>query len=382
VFTYRHGTLDPLALLTFPVLPPQYRGRALQRADDPEFAKAPLGSGPYQYAGRDGEGAKAVARFVANPHHVRRGQPGPGPIREIHLRAWKDPGDPGKPPPHLLWDVPTDRLQALRKLGYEVSSLPTPRVYVLAINHRTAALAHAPVRRAIAAAIERQGLLDRHFRGDPGGKHHHPANGPFPHGSWAAAPQVPEPQYLPEQARLLARQAAKQAEAADWTLKYPADDPRVGKACEEMAKQITAQFAEAGAKVTVRAQALAPQALRQALERREYDLAYHRCERADEPHRLWELFDPHPVAVGPGGGNYLGYDSDDLQGLLRTALQHRNFPALQEAMHGVHTRLNNAMPLVPLWQLDTHAARLPALATPPPQPLSLFADVLEWKLTP
>jgi hypothetical protein len=38
------------------------------------------------------------------------------------------------------------------------------------------------------------------------------------------------------------------------------------------------------------------------------------------------------------------------------------------------------MPLVPLWQLDTHLAVHPALRLTDLDPLRIFADVANWKL--
>ena len=38
------------------------------------------------------------------------------------------------------------------------------------------------------------------------------------------------------------------------------------------------------------------------------------------------------------------------------------------------------MPLIPLWQLDTHVALHPALRPTRLDPLLIFDDVAEWKL--
>src|SRR5262249_55614871 len=60
--TLRQGYLDPLALMAFKVLPEQ----TLQKPDDKEFAKKPVGSGPFRYAGHgsDPRGREYV-RFLA-----------------------------------------------------------------------------------------------------------------------------------------------------------------------------------------------------------------------------------------------------------------------------------------------------------------------------
>ncbi len=383
---YRQGTLDPLAPLTFKVLPQQYRGKPLPRADDTDFAREPLGSGPYQYAGRKQEGEVPVALFRANPCYVRAGEPEPGSIREVHLRAWRDRlAELGTPLPHLVWDPPTDQLAGLRRQGYsEVRTLPTPRVYFLAVNHRRAALAGDAVRRALAHAIDREKLLDQFFRA-PGGTEappHHAANGLFPRGCWAAASatRVPPQFYQPEQALALLKQVKGDL---DFTLKYPDDDPRVAKACTELAKQVEQRFAEGGVRLTLRPLPLPPRELRRALEQREYDLLYQSIEHGDEPYRLWALFDPQESAVRPGGSNYLGYESDaKLQKLLRAALQHREFAELRDNLQTAHAHLAQMMPVIPLWQLDTHVAVHASLRLPELEALALFADVVRWKLGP
>ena len=186
---YRQALFDPLAPLDFRVLPQYYRGKQLDQADDPDFAKAPVGSGPFQYVGRQIDAGKPTAVFQANPHDLRREL---GSLREIRLAVWSDARqDLGKPLPHLALDVPTDQLQAFKDLGYteiKTANAP-PRVHFLAVNQRRPTLASPLVRRAIAHALDRQTLLDRHFRSDAlKGKYHATARGPFPRESWASCP--------------------------------------------------------------------------------------------------------------------------------------------------------------------------------------------------
>src|SRR5205807_1589875 len=86
--TYPRGLLDPLAPLTFPVLPALVDGQPLASADDPDFAKKPVGSGPYLLPRRD---PKEVGEFVAlevNPFHPGSLQM---PLREIRFFATGQP---------------------------------------------------------------------------------------------------------------------------------------------------------------------------------------------------------------------------------------------------------------------------------------------------
>jgi ABC-type oligopeptide transport system substrate-binding subunit len=286
-------------------------------------------------------------------------------------------------PPHLLWDVPTDELATLRKLGYaDVRTLVAPRVCFLAVNQRRDALASDALRRALAHAIDRQALLDRHFRGGPmtgDAPPHHTANGPFPYDSWAAAPPGRVPRSLHEPERVLALLKPFKKDL-DLTLKYPDDDPRVGRACTELAQQLERRFADGSVKLSLRPQPLPPQELRRALEQRDYDLLYHSLDHGDNPIRLWSLFDP--AGLAPGGSNYLGCTDAQLQSRLLSALQHRAFPLVREHMHNIHAHLIETMPLIPLWQLNIHVAIHTSLRVPAPDPLALFGDILDWRLMP
>ncbi len=103
-FTLRHGLMDPYAPLNFYVLPQKYRGQSLSRADDADFAKAPVGSGPFVYMGRKQEGNTTVAVFGANPHFRANNEA--GTVREVRMIAWKDVSFAKKPTPQLLLDGP------------------------------------------------------------------------------------------------------------------------------------------------------------------------------------------------------------------------------------------------------------------------------------
>src|SRR5262249_21525623 len=130
-----------------------------------------------------------------------------------------------------------------------------------------------------------------------------------------------------------------------------------------------------------------PRQLRRDVEDlHDYDLAYYHWDYPSEAYWLWPLFDPQ--ATGPGGGNFLGYENDsELQSLFRRAMTHRELSAVQSLTYEIQDRLYEQMPLVPLWQLDTHLAvhgnlriqdRTGKLIAP--DPLSVFSDVEWWSL--
>ena len=383
-FTSKLGLLDPLAPLRFYVLPQKYRGQPLDRADDPEFAKVPLGNGPFQYVERKQQGKRTVAVFRANPCYER--QNNQNAVREVRLVAWPDIAIE-QPPPHLVLDVPANAVADLKKMGYpDVKSMPGRRVYFLALNHRLPALANQDLRRALAHSIQRDKILQDHFRSpDVSAKLYHPLNGPFLVHSWAycPSPRVPETIYLPEVAKSFARKAGQQLGPIRLTLKYPADEPGVKDACTALVGQISSLFEQVQVKIALELVPLSSRQMREALYNRDYELAYHHWDYPDDNFSLWPLFDPHPEALRPGGSNFLGYSHDPtLQGLLQNAMSHRNFPVVRDKMQDVHAHLYERMPLIPLWQLPDNFMIHPNLSAPGLDPRQVFLNILNWKVGP
>jgi ABC-type transport system substrate-binding protein len=405
-FKPRVPYFDPLAPLTFKVLPP--------RADDPEFARQPVGSGPYRYAGRRDEDGRTCAVFIANPYYVRHGHTDRPYIREIRFYVPDDPArefrDPARPL-HLLLDLPTGRLKALQAAGVKgVRTLRNRRVYFLAVNHRITPLQDASVRRALAHALNRERILAYRFRGGEAGyrllaagggpaalalrdlrpadgaAYHRPVNGPYPAGSWAVSPPRQVPAELHDRARAVAfaRKAAEKHKMArptlELTLKYPAGDAAVARACHDIAAQLAEVGEAAGWPVRVRPEALQPRALHAAVLQHDYQLAYTHIDYDSEAYWLWPLFDSRPEALQPGGSNFLGYEDATLEGLFRQAMARREFAEVRKKTHDIHARLYETMPLIPLWQLDTHLAVHPALRPTFLNPLRIFDDVANWKL--
>jgi ABC-type transport system substrate-binding protein len=411
-FRFRKDFLDPLAPLSFHIVP-----QSLAQAGDPAFAKAPLGSGPFKYAGHQGQAGRDYAVFVANPHYGLRERKGAIPegrpfIREIRFFVSKDPArdfqDPARPL-HLLLDLPTERIKALKQAGVgDIRTLENRRVYILAVNHRVSALKSQALRRALAHGLDRDSILTSCFRGGHPAQRvagvlgavaaaalaplhtshpefHRPANGPYPPKSWACAPgtRVPMKLFDPERARALLVQAKEKEGLAKvgLTLKYPRDDPRAELACREIARQLAALGSSAQLPLKIQPVPALPHELRTALSGGHYDLAYHHLDYANEAYWLWPLFDDRPEALQPGGSNYLGYQDDArLVSLFRRALGTRDFAKVREITHDIHDHLSERMPLIPLWQLDTHLAIHPDLAPTPLDPLRIFGDVAEWRL--
>jgi ABC-type transport system substrate-binding protein len=180
------------------------------------------------------------------------------------------------------------------------------------------------------------------------------------------------------------------------TLKYPEGDPAVAKACQQIANELKslgasskgreaegpAGAASSGPAIDIELASCSPAQLRRDVEvTHEYDLAYYHWDFPDETYWLWPLFDPQ--AIGSGGKNFLGYKDDEvLESLFRKAMTHRDFTIVQDLTQRIHDRLYEQMPLVPLWQLDTHVASRKSLIIPEPlDPLLIFTNVERWSLS-
>jgi peptide/nickel transport system substrate-binding protein len=378
------GYFDPLSLMSFKVLPVALLKK---RADDPEFARQPVGSGPFYYAGRERAGmppAEYVV-FKANPNYgTRPGKTGLPQIREVRFFAWTSPEKELKEGRlHVMLDVPTKQFLDLQAedLGLRgvvtFHTLPSRRIHFLAVNHRRTALQNPQLRRAIALAIDRTKLLNDSFRLDQkeARNFHRPLNGPFPAGSWACDDKVKADLYDLNRAKALAESA--KGPAVRLKLLHPTED-EAKRACE----YIRIQLKELNIEVDF--QEMSPERLRQAVERDcDYDLAYYSYDYRDENYWLWPLFDPQ--GTERGGSNYMGYVNDDLfLSYFQEMRNHRQFTALRNAAHELHNRFLEMMPFIPLWQLDTHVIIHNDVGTFPPKdqldPLRVFGDIDQWTL--
>ncbi len=373
----RQGWLDPLGLMSFKVLPAKY----LEKIDDRAFAANPVGSGPYQYLGIKREASVEFALFLANPTYGRRaGKQDLPRIQAIHFYKPRDEvQDFTRGNLHLLLDLPTPSIKKLKGVPkVTVHTLRNRRVWFLAVNHRKERLQKVEVRRALAHAIDREKILNDIFRdgvkderGDPV---HRPLNGPYPPGCWACDPGLPADPYKPA----LAKNLAKNAGAAPLTLLFPNDLPQVEDACRAIQEQAEA----VGLKVVLKGAPL--REVHQAVvQEHTYELAYFYWDHPGDTFWLGPLLDAR--GAGPGGPNFLGpLRNAELENLLTQVREHRDFHEVQRLTRLIHQQLYHQMPLIPLWQLDTHLAVHAELKTVPVpaalDSLRVFTHVEQWRL--
>ena len=82
---FKRGQIDPLALLTFKVLPGN-------RPEDLVFARKPVGTGPFVYGGRQVQGGREYALFPANPAYGKRAdRPNLPRLKAVWMVASRNP---------------------------------------------------------------------------------------------------------------------------------------------------------------------------------------------------------------------------------------------------------------------------------------------------
>lgn len=406
----------PLSMMTTKILPSRWLTAQNKQLDDLTFGLKPSGTGPFQLAGpnQPAEGPPEMV-FVANPTFPRRpGRIGQPFIKEIHIIDTTKVADltalfrSGQL--HFLPDVPTGELAKftaptakLTGLVDVVTATTNRQVHVLAINHNRPELNSVALRRGIAHAIDREEILEKVYRA--GFNNFHKALvGPFPPNSWCipkTVGSIPPPLFNASTAQAKFGEYAAQGGDKPLSLIFSTEDPRSRVACEMMKKQIESA-ASAVVKVTVTLEGLtAADFHKRVYEDRSFELAYVPFEYSDEwyPYTLGALLDP--LAQDPGGRNYMRYPpktvspsrEDKLLGQqLEEIRRHADFSGkLTPQAHELQRRFVEAMPFVPLWQLDRHMVVSTKLkihlddSYDPVNPKTLtpnnvFAGVSRWKL--
>ena len=403
------GHPDPRQLLTFRILPSRWFTERAARADDEAFAHAPVGSGPYQFAPAEGDTVvTADPRYASRPGHLA--QPFIKEIRFTDAGQYRDlAAELRAGRVHMLPDVPTvdlPKFSADNDLGgtVRVVTAANPgRTWTLMVNHRRPTLHSIDLRRALSHAIDREKILRSVFR-DPATpeKYHRAMTGPFPPTSWAT-PQGAPPLFNRDLAVSKARAYLKTpGAAATLELAYPADDPQAALACEQIRQMVDGLTADDPVKLAIKPQPLPASEFVDRLRKQgRFDLAYWPRDSQDVWYPLELAEDLDPAFAVPGGrnvGGYLGTNAGraapDLalgQALAETKGVRDWAGRLKPLANRIQSTFNEAVPFVPLWELDRHTVlsrnikiRFPGeSADADPSrlpPTTLFTGVGGWRL--
>jgi ABC-type oligopeptide transport system substrate-binding subunit len=394
------GFLDPLALMTFPILPRD------QEVNTEEFAKKPITSGPYRLAGdglpRSDEANRECLFFETNPSYGLRATKHNAPhIEKIRLYTYSNAVQELRAHKlDLVLDLTAKEAQELldkqRKEGLPVEvpmpmpspavpkspAVPNRRIYFLAINNYK--LSDVNLRHALAFAINREELLDKHFRAGLNVPVHRVINGPFPAGSWACNPDLNN---RPNQKGLdlFDADAAKNLSVSlvkpiRLKLKYPQDDPSLDKAMKDLCTQVNKLTG-----VELDPLPCDPYKLRNDVEEtQDYDLAYYHYDFPDDSYWLAPLLGPPPRADEKKNENMFRFifTNTDIFTLLALAESHRNFAVVCQSQREIHKQLLKHMPFIPLWQLDPLLAYRGEVQPVGLDPCKVFSNIEEWRVKP
>ena len=389
--TFKQGHLDPLALLTFELLPAHLL-LADRTPRNLAFGRAPVGTGPYLFQGIEGK----EAIFTANPNYRRPHAPNGPNIKEIRLVQYADIQEARQALSngtlHLLVDFTTkerDQLTGISQVDLLDPTQPKDaappylnngRVYWLVPNYRQQAMRNLDLRLAISAGIDREKILNEVFRGKDK-RYHQVLNGPFPLNSWAYNPAYNpdrESPFKPDAARnhvTRARQALG-GTLPPLTLKYSANDPNGAAVAQQIATALKS------IDITIKAEATPYQQLVAELagDRPSFDLLYWSHDFDNETLNLWPLFDPQ--GIGSRGRNFMGFEKDSqVEGRFLELQQHRDFNFIREKTHMLHDLLTmQKMVLIPLWQVDRHVAVHRNLKPTRLHPVAVVDDIERWQL--
>ncbi len=383
--TLKEDYWQPLALMSFPVLPDHFFAGASAEDLDRRleaFGRNPIGTGPYRLWPEDRD-HPTRRRFVANPDYRKRDLPR---IREIVFERFEPikaveaflQGDLD-----LVYGLSQEHARQLVQQGKRVVALATPTVWFLAPNYTRPAMRNENLRLAILHAIRRDEILAQHFnaairRGEPERKRDHEAlTGPYPRDAWAYHPEITLDRIDPARAKALAARARDELRRPlELELLYPAGQADIERACASIERHVR----EAGIALRLTREESETFYAR-ALERRDFDLVYWNHCYPDTTYWIGPLVQPGLPGRGWRGWNVMGYEPDnELAALLHEVRQHKSFEAIRKSTRAIHEHVFRRAVLIPLWQLSTYVAVGERLGKVRLDPLVLLGGVEHWNL--
>lgn len=366
---------QPLAFMDFMILPRhKFPAGPVDQKQLAAFDAEPVGTGPYRLLEREQE----RVRFVTNPTFRKPGGPKISEVAFNRLELAEAVQRFERNEVQLVYGLSREQVNALGGKGKRIEPLSTRSICFLAPNYRRKHewLHNANYRQAIAHAIDRKKILDDVFRPKGREADHTELHGPFPHDSWAYAPDAAL--FHPGQAAVaFARAKAEElTNPTPLTLVYPAGDASIEAAC----KAIQEQLAVVGIQIDLPREPPPPeQFYHVVVTNHDFDLAYWQHDFPDETYWLWPLFDPDDQQAD--GANFMGCVPDkDLRDLFKDLAVHKQFSLIRRQMHQLHKHIAQQALIVPLWQLDSYVAVSDSLKNAAFDPIYLFRNVENWEL--
>jgi peptide/nickel transport system substrate-binding protein len=372
------ASVDPLRSMLFKVLPKHVVGGSSGLKRDSEFARRPIGTGPYAFVQANAQGE---VQLKANIRYYRGRPQIPGIILKTYadqtimaqslmfnaldLVTWVSPRDLGE----ILGD------RRLSVVPYDALSFS-----FFAFNTSRGILQDKRVRQAISWAINRQEMLEAFFQGKG-----RLISGPFPPTSWAYNLDVPSIPYDIKRANDLLSAAG---------LKIGSD----GSLLDQKGKPVVLVFAVplAGESEMIKRVVLALQGYlgkiglkvelqfmdwlvwkKKVLAEHDYDMTIASWS-FDDASNITSLF--HSSSAEPWGNNFVLYRNKSVDALLTEADATNDFDKRRAIYHKLHSVLADEAPYAWLWTLVHHAAHHSRLTGVKVEPFAFFKHVTAWNL--
>ena len=278
----------------------------------------------------------------------------------------------------MIAHVPPDRVAALAaNPDYKVGRFTRPSLHRIALDGRTLALRNRNLRRALSYALDRRTLFEETILRHPADDLNRLADGPFPKGSYADAPDVKPLDYDPLLAKMLV--AAARRELGNAPIKLTLDYPAMPES-QAVVPRIVESLALVGIAVvaTERPESELESSLRAG---RRFDLAY-RAGRCDEP-----FLDAGPLLspaydAPPHSNPLASIASPRILQLLLQLERAPEWPSARALAIQIDRECRDELPILPLWQVEDHYAWHTRLKGPKPSTDQLYEGIESWEIEP
>ncbi len=278
----------------------------------------------------------------------------------------------------LVEHVPADRVASLAAdPEIKVGRFTRPNLHRIALDGRTLSLRNRALRRGLSYAIDRKSLLEETLLRRPSDEINAVADGPFPKGSYADAPDVKPLGYDPLLARMLIAAARKElgGPAIKLTLDYPATNearsvvPKIVDALRLVGVEIVAvERPEADLEAGLRAGG-------------RFDLAYLSSPCVEPALDAGPLISPGYDAA-PEAGALGSVVSPRILQLLLQLERAPEWATARGMVRQVDRESRDELPILPLWQLEGHYAWRTRLKGPPEATDHLYQGIETWEIEP
>lgn len=375
------ATADPLRFLTFKILPAHLVGASPTLRRDSDFAKFPVGTGPFQFVKSNAQGE---VLFQANPHYFA-GKP---KLERIVMKAYADQAVMAQSLMFNSLDLmtyvsPRDLGEILGDQRLSVVPYDALSFSFFAMNTEKGVLKDKKVRQAIALSLNRQEMLEAFFQGKG-----RLISGPFPPTSWAYNLDVRPVAFDLVRAKALLAAAGLADKDQDGFLEAPSGKPvqlvfavpmaGEGETIKRIALAFQSYLEGAGIKVDLQFMDWLVWK-KKVLDEHDYDVTLASWS-FDDASNISSLF--HSSSAKPWGNNFVQYRNQDVDSLLTEADATSDYDKRRVIYHKLHAMIADETPYVFLWTLMHHAAHSSRLTGVRVEPFTFFKYITSWRMEP